>query len=287
MERVDGEPDLTNRDVSEDHDLRSKYIQGLIKSDCIINHQSGAPLIPKTIIQYWHDLDRLPTDVERCLASWQPLLEKGFKRLIFDDKGANEFIRNEFGELHQSAYFKCHHPAMRCDFFRLCYMVRYGGFYLDADEVYLDKDVDGLFQDNRVKIQPLCYDIATDSMIKAETFTKKGINSPSWIFYVNNNPIISPARHPLISLALERAMNILLNSKTAFLDIQSTTGPGNISASLVKHSINLKSLGSEADFKFVNNWDSISESKWPLSYRTDVRNWRIWNPSKSLDEPFF
>ena len=50
---------------------------------------------------------------------------------------------------------------MRCDYFRLCFMARNGGFYVDADEVYQDVDCEYLFEDGRLKLQPLCYEMST------------------------------------------------------------------------------------------------------------------------------
>ena len=74
---------------------------------------------------------------------------------------------------------------MRCDYFRLCYMVRHGGFYVDADEFYQGGDYASLFQDNRLKIQPLCYDISSATMVPYDIFAKERSDSPNWIFYVN------------------------------------------------------------------------------------------------------
>ena len=62
------------------------------------------------------------------------------------------------------------------------------------------------------------------------------------------------------------------------LDIQSTTGPGNLTASLVQHSIASSFLGKVRDFLLVTKWDDLSISRWPLSYRDDERNWRLWKP---------
>src|SRR5207302_5191018 len=100
--------------------------------------------------------------------------------------------------IHVSAFDHCHHPAMRSDYFRLCYILKRGGFYVDADELYQGTDCSGLFCDNRLKIQPLCYDTGSSTMIKTDVFVNQGRHSPDWIYYVNNNPIIAPAYHPII-----------------------------------------------------------------------------------------
>jgi hypothetical protein len=166
---------------------------------------------------------------------------------------------------------------MRCDYFRLCWMLLRGGFYVDADEWYLGTNCDELFTDPALKVQPLCYDLSTETMVPAATFLKKDDPSPGWIFYVNNNPLIAPRDHPVIRLALDRATQLLLRPKPP-TDIQATTGPGNLTASLVQHSVD-RGAAQPRDFAFVAEWNSISVSRWPLSYRDDERNWRLWQPA--------
>jgi len=116
-------------------------------------------------------------------------------------------------------------------------------------------------------------------MIKPDNFIKKQEYSDDWTFYVNNNPLIAPAYHPVIQLALDRATDILLSCLKERLEIQSTTGPGNLTASLVRHSITSKNKGRTPDFSILPDWESTSISPWPLSYRDDERNWRLWNSS--------
>ena len=130
-------------------------------------------------------------------------------------------------------------------------------------------------------LQPLCYDTGTGTMIKPDVFIKKCGFSPDWIFYVNNNPLIAPAYHPVIGLALDRATHILLSCKEERLEIQSTTGPGNLTASLVRHSIASKINGTARDFLIFPDWEATSINPWQLSYRNDERNWRLWNSGKS------
>jgi hypothetical protein len=122
-------------------------------------------------------------------------------------------------------------------------------------------------------------------MISSNLFLAQKLFANTLIFYVNNNPLIAPPKHPLIELALKRATDLLLNNSYSILDIQSTTGPGNLSASLVKHAMQLDEMN--MDFDFIRDWDTISESKWPLSYRNDNRNWRLWNIEKLNNESFF
>jgi len=262
----------------EDDYHRSNYVRNLVQTPqpLLTPLTESKSAIPKVLIQFWDDLEQVPKDVQKCLDTWEPLLAQGFTRLIFDDRKARHYIFTQYGATYAEVYDRCYHPAMRCDYFRLCYILSNGGFYVDTDEIYQGTDIHHLFGDNRLKLQPLCYDIETGSMIKHNIFMTDRQYSPHWIFYFNNNPIIAPANHQIIHYALERATGILKNSRGR-PEIQSTTGPGNFTASLVRHAISQKLAGKAQDFFILSDWDSASISKWPLSYRDDARNWRLSN----------
>lgn len=68
--------------------------------------------------------------------------------------GSASAERTHLGPHHLSAYERCHHPAMKSDYFRLCFIARHGGFYVDADEVFQGVDCESLFADPRLKLQP-------------------------------------------------------------------------------------------------------------------------------------
>ncbi len=213
--------------IAEDRELRSEYIRELVQEAAPIESSSNRTEIPKVIVQFWHDLDAIPGDVQECVDSWEPLIKRGFTRVLFDNDQARRFIAKTLGRVHVSAFNECHHPAMRCDYFRLCYIFMHGGFYIDADELYQGTECSGSFYDNRLKIQPLCYDTGSGAMISTDVFVRQRRRSPGWIYYVNNNPIIAPAYHPVIRSALDRSTRILLSRVKERADIQSTTGPGN------------------------------------------------------------
>ena len=270
--------------IAEDDTLRSREMRQLIQDAATSEPFLVPTRIPKVVIQFWHDSRNIPPDVQECLNSWEPLESQGFKRVLFDDYKARRFISKGFGRHYAAAFDRCHHPAMRCDYFRLCYMVTHGGFYIDADEFYQGGDCESLFHNNRLKVQPLCYDISSATMVPYDIFTRERSDFPNWIFYVNNNPLVAPASHPVIRLALARSTRILLSHEEQRLDIQSTTGPGNLTASLVKHAIMSELAGLDRDFALLANWETISISRWPLSYRDDERNWRLWNLAQTNTE---
>lgn len=268
------EPDWSGSE--DDHAFRSHVIQWLLHqpSSPRSGPEAGGWAVPRVVVQYWHDFGALPGDVRACMNSWRPLERCGFERRLFDDARARCFIAENYAPAYVHSFDRCYHPAMRCDYFRLCYILKCGGFYVDADEVYQGADCEALFQDHTIKLQPLCYDTQTEQMVAPEEFLHD-VRSPSHrIFYVNNNPIIAPPGHELVRLALRRSTRILLQRADS-PDIQSTTGPGNLSAILVRHTIDLRRIGCAWDFTLLRDWNTISTCQWALSYRNDERNWRL------------
>jgi hypothetical protein len=162
---------------------------------------------------------------------------------------------------------------MRSDYLRLCFMVAEGGLYVDADDVLLGDGWKSLFQDDRLKLQPLCYDIAASAMIPAYDIWRPNLSTAGRIFYVNNDPIAAPPGHPVLVRALRRATARLLGAHPR-PEIQSTTGPGNLTAALAAHAYDLLVANSPLDFQLLPDWEGIAETRWDLSYRNDGRNWR-------------
>lgn len=267
-------------EVSENHELRSKYVWNLLKSCDIRDSSCHTEKIPKIIIQYWSDENEVPEDVLECINSWKKLEKYGFIQLLFNDKSSEEFIKKNYPPHYLEAFHLCNHPAMRADYFRLCYILKNGGIYIDADDVYSGGDIESLLKNNKLKVQPLCYNKTKDIMVETSNFLAPNNYSESNIYYVNNDPLIAPKNHPIILLSLERATNSLLIKNKNNNDIQSLTGPGNLTASIVRYAIEHEDKKEELDFDFIKTWESISFPQWPLKYRNDKRNWRIWDGAK-------
>jgi mannosyltransferase OCH1-like enzyme len=221
-------------------------------------------------------LDQLPGDVRECIESWKKLREQGFEVLLFDNNRASDFVARRLGPRYESAYVKCYHPAMRSDYFRLCYILMEGGCYLDADDVYHGSAIEHLFNDGRLRIQPLCYDISTNQMVPPSVFTELGANASTWIFYFNNNPLIAVNGHPIVKRALAKATEALERPTAGELpEIQSTTGPGNLTKSIFDLATEQGEI--ERALLILCDWEDIAINKWSLSYRHDARNWRLSN----------
>lgn len=229
--------------------------------------------IPRRLIRYWHDLGDLPGDVRACLESWDRLSEDGFEFHMFDDVSGAAYIAHHYGDREHAAFARCSHPAMRCDYLRMCFVLADGGLYVDVDDILLGDGWAHLFRDDRLKVQPLCYDMAAGGMASSTDIWRPDISIADRIFYVNNDPIAAPPGHPVLRRALCQATTKLLDD-ARHPDIQSTTGPGNLTAALAAHAHDLLLAGSPPDFELLNNWDSIAEMRWDLSYRSDARNWR-------------
>lgn len=228
------DPELNSSNISENHDLRSQFVEQLLVEDSMPCLAGSHPAPSRRIVQFWDDLSTIPEDVRACMDSWAPLEAAGYTREVFGDAEARCFIRHHFESRHLLAFERCGHPAMRSDYFRLCFMQRGGGLYVDADDVYQGVGLGHLFQDGLLKLQPLCYDIESDSMVAPAQAAARPQGRR--IFYVNNNPIAAPAGHPVIVRALERA-TAALGAGEGGRDVQSLTGPGNLTASLIEHAV--------------------------------------------------
>jgi mannosyltransferase OCH1-like enzyme len=269
-------------DSPEHHRQRSEFIRKLVQRSFGQHSTSDScrQPTPKTIVQFWHDLGQLPRDVEECVRSWTVWETRGFKHKLFDERTADAFINHSLGARHKRAFERCYHPAMRADYFRLCYVLVEGGIYVDADDVCVSTEIGWLAEDWRLKLQPLCYDIATGTMVKPAVFLCAEAYDPNWIFYFNNNPLIAGPGHPVIEHALSQATRLLeVAGNDAFPEIQTATGPGNLSESIFD--LGTKSnCDIESDVVVLVDWDALAVSQWPLSYRSDARNWRLSNQKK-------
>lgn len=264
--------------TQEDHQARSDFVRELVQRS---REHDVAPAAfstepPRTIVQFWNDLNQLPGDVRECIESWRNLDEQGFEVLLFDDGRARDFITRRLGPRYEKAYDRCYHPAMQSDYFRLCFILLEGGCYLDADDVYHGPAIEHLFSDGRLRIQPLCYDVSTNQMIPPSVFAEPGANASSWIFYFNNNPLIAIHGHPVIDRALANATEALeLPAAGELPEIQSATGPGNLTKSIFDFAMEYGEI--ERALLVLHDWEDVATSKWPLSYRHDARNWRLSN----------
>lgn len=282
--------------LAEDHARRSDHIRGLLANrldgraerDAAEGAPGAAYAASPTILRFWHDPSGPPPDVAECLDSWHHAAgAAGAELLLVDDEQARGFITEHYGATTASAYDSCPHPAMRADLFRLCWLVASGGVYVDADDALIGALPEGFLTSNKLQLQPLCYDQARDEMVPQQVFFHASpTESATWTFYANNAPIGAPPDHPVLIAALERALAHIQTARSGHerWDIQATTGPGNLTAALVAHSVELALTGDRPAVRWLD-WDAVAVSRYPLSYRGDARNWRRWNGTEHICRP--
>jgi mannosyltransferase OCH1-like enzyme len=267
----------------ENDRLRSDFIRQLTlwqlgrdraSSKCAHTDEKGS--IPKTLVRFWHDPCDVPPDVRDCLDSWEALGDEGFAFRMFGDGSATAYIAERFGPRELAAFARCRHPAMRSDYLRICFVLAEGGLYVDADDVLVGGGWQDVFRDGTLKVQPLCYDVTARGMVPASELRRTDLPTNGRIFYVNNNPIAAPAGHPVLRRALARATNSLLGDEPA-PEIQSTTGPGNLTAVLAAHARESHVADTPPNFELLLDWEKTAEPCWDLGYRDDARNWRNMN----------
>ncbi|WP_419730540.1 glycosyltransferase [Lichenicola sp.] len=99
--------------------------------------------IPRRILQYWDKAvppDEVSLLMQRCRAA-----NPDYEHALFSDDAAQDFLATEYGTRIVDIYRGCFHVAAKADFFRLAYLYRHGGFYVDADEV-CDRSLDPFLQ---------------------------------------------------------------------------------------------------------------------------------------------
>lgn len=264
----------------EDDRLRSDFIRRLTlrqlrgaRTSSESEDADCAGPIPRTLVRFWHDPCDVPSDVRKCLESWDALRNEGFSFRMFDDVSATAYIKEWYGLRELAAFARCRHPAMRSDYLRMCFVLAEGGLYVDADDVLLGDGWNDVFRDGTLKVHPLCYDVVAGGMVPGTELRRTDLPTDGRIFYVNNNPIAAPAGHPILRRALARATDTLLGDEPA-PEIQSTTGPGNLTAVLAAHARESEINGTIPDFELLLGWEEVAEPCWGLAYRGDARNWR-------------
>lgn len=275
----DGSTERYPPGFEEDDHLRSDFIRQMIlrqlrhNRDLSFASTGAVREIPRTVVRFWHDPRDVPTDVRGCLESWNALHDEGLIFRMFDDKSAAGYISEHFGPREVAAFSRCWHPAMRSDYLRMCFLLTEGGLYVNADDVLIGDGWEDAFRGGTLKVQPLCYDVAVGGMVPSSELRRTDLPTAHRIFYVNNNPIAAPPGHPVLRRAVTRATDNLLGEDWV-PDIQSTTGPGNLTAVLAAHVRESQVGGAPPDFELLLDWEKTAEPCWDLAYRGDIRNWR-------------
>jgi len=93
---------------------------------------ASRPAIPRHIVQYWDEADP-PPDIAAMMAGWRAM-HPDFTHQRFDLVQAGNYLREHHPPEAVRAYARCRLPAQKADIFRLAYLAREGGIYIDADD---------------------------------------------------------------------------------------------------------------------------------------------------------
>lgn len=232
---------------------------------------------PYKIMQFWDKTD-IPNDVLEFMSRWQTRYKDRYVR--FDDQSAQLFILNHFGGNIMDAYRRCWHPAMKSDYFRLCYLLVEGGCYIDADETPLsalpslnlaEGPLLALRAFARVPHQEGGHqDISISDLVSAGD-VPFGTEA-----YFNNAPIFASAGNPIIALALARATDIILSGRSGTMSLHDITGPTNLSLSVLVHFMQSGVDHSTLSKVISLDWLTFAHvgSQSELDYKNDQRDWR-------------
>ncbi|MCI4683907.1 tetratricopeptide repeat protein [Rhodoblastus acidophilus] len=109
--------------------LRRKGL--LARSECAA---CKAPSIPAKILQFWDD--EIPADVGALCEAWRAS-HPTYSYQLFSLRDARRFLSELGFPGALAAFNRAIEPAMKADLFRLAYLFREGGYYIDADDRFL------------------------------------------------------------------------------------------------------------------------------------------------------
>ena len=162
--------------------------------------------IPRRLAQYWDE--DIPADVEKMCAGWRQKHSE-FTYSRFSKTAARRYIAESGITGALTAFDRAIEPAMKADLFRLAYLYREGGWYVDADDRCM-----GSISDFRNASQSL--------LVYQEDFGTIG----------NNFIGVAPA-HPVLGYALAEAVKAVNRGDHDVVWL--STGPGLLTRSLARY----------------------------------------------------
>ena len=154
--------------------------------------------IPQHIMQFW-DTAEMPDDLRTYCASW-PEAHPQLRYTRYDEESAADFLAINGFSAALRAFMRAEQPAMRADIFRLAFLYRKGGIYVDADDRC------------QKSISPLLSGCASLVLYQEDLGS------------VGNNFIIAAPEHPVIKRALDKAVEAINQGACDLLWL--ATGPG-------------------------------------------------------------
>ncbi len=234
---------------------------------------SSQPALPRHIMQFW-DTHIIPEDVRECMRDWEALPGIAYTR--FDDAGARDFITTTYGAELATAYDFCYHPAMRADYFRLAYLLRHGGAYIDADERLrsLERLNEIFAAPAALTMHPLIWHTQTYQMSYPDflaPFPFDGLNK----YYFANSPLFCAPGNRAIEIALQRATAAIFEGqrRNIKLTIHLHTGPDNTTAALFHSALEAHLHGAApTPFAMLTHWEQTAYTP-ALAYKNTQLHW--------------
>lgn len=90
----------------------------------------------RNVMLYWDDEDIVPKEIAGIVEEWRRICS-GWNIKLFGMESARDFLRDNFGKDISQLFLTCALPAMRSDFFRVCWAFSRGGIYCDLRHVPL------------------------------------------------------------------------------------------------------------------------------------------------------
>lgn len=184
-------------------------------------------MIPRNIIQYWHDFNNIPKNISEAMTVTKNN-NRNYSIIRADDKVMSKFIKAHYHELVLELYEKNRIPASRSDIARLMLLYEYGGFYIDAS-MELQRNLDELRDDTSKVILVLRDDAGIYKKCPERA-------------HVINGFIAVPEKSEVIKWCIDEIISNMLSGKHN-KRVNFATGPNIINQALVQYEeLNIKKL---------------------------------------------
>lgn len=161
-------------------------INTLIKqADEQVTFATAATTETVPLLQYWQG-EPIPSDVKERFQRWEETFSE-LQTLRLDSSSAVEWIKTHENREDLKRFQRCWHPAMQSDLFRVLYVARMGGVYLDGDTPIPETEE---AQERWRQLMQHCYQTTTLALCI------NSINRPGEIrHYVTNCCLFAPPLH--------------------------------------------------------------------------------------------
>jgi mannosyltransferase OCH1-like enzyme len=166
-------------------------------------------MIPKNLIQFWHDRNVLPVEIGSAMRLTRDN-NPGFRVIEADDSFMRLFIRRHYGKSIARLYDLNSIPASRSDMARLMLLYEYGGIYVDAS-IELKRDISQILSNSVDLVVLKRDDLPIYSRCRDKAHAANGI-------------LAAPEKSKFIKRCLERVLsNLITGDANKYVNI--ATGP--------------------------------------------------------------